>query len=447
MRKISILLVVSALVGCSSAGADEVGDGETAAESETSVGSETSSGTGTDEGIDTGTDTGTSTDTETGTDSSTDTDTGTVEPTWPKPCEDLYDPAIVPTFELTFSDAEWQGLQSDCDQGIQSYRPVEFGYAGETVSAMARLKGNWSWSCEKFQFVISFNEQDPNGRFHGLRKIMLDAPWYDRTLLHERMAFPLFESLGLPHSCVNNARLLINGSYYGFYANVERIDQEYLERNFEEPEGNLYQGGVELKTNETVNDTSRRDALFAATSVDEIAELMDLDEAVAEWAAEAMLPAMDNYWAGVEINYYLYDHPSRGFVYLPYDLDISFGDSAYSDGSLLWPEAVSSDPITYEHSGWLKEPLFQIVLADPIWCGRFVDALVEARAAYSPEAMAEQVALWADQIADDVAQDQRKPFTTTDHEAALAQLQDFFAERAAFVDAWLAQGDHCPAAW
>ena len=369
------------------------------------------------------------------------------EPTWPKACEDIYDPAIVPTFELTFSDVELQGLASDCDQGIQNYRPVEFRYGDETVAAMARLKGNWSFSCDKYQFVISFNELDSSGRFHGVRKIVLDAPWYDRTLLHERMAFPLFESLGLPYSCVNNAQLMLNGAYYGLYANVERIDHEYLERNFQEYEGNLYQGGAELKTNETLNDTSNRDALVAATTVQEIAALVDLDEAVAEWAAEAMLPAMDNYWAGVEINYYLYDHPSRGFVYLPYDLDIVFGDAAYADGSLLWPDTLWSDPITYEHPGWLKEPVMQIVLADPFWCGRFVEALVEARAAYAPDAMADQVADWADQIATAAADDPNKPFSTTDHEAAVAQLEAFFAERAAFVDGWLAAGNHCPAVW
>jgi hypothetical protein len=243
---------------------------------------------------------------------------------------------------------------------------------------------------------------------------------------------------------VNNARVEVNGSYYGVYSNVERIDHEYLERNFEEPDGNLYQGGTELKTNELENDTTRRDALFAASTVEEIEALMDLDQAVAEWAAEAMLPAMDNYWAGVEINYYLYDHPSRGFVYLPYDLDIAFGDAAYDDGSLVWPAALWSDPITYEHPGWQKEPLLQLVLADPTWCARFVEELVEARAAYSPDVMADQVAQWADQIATAVADDPNKPFSTADHDAAIDQLE---AYRADFIDEWLAAGDHCPAVW
>ncbi len=367
--------------------------------------------------------------------------------TWPKPCADLYDQDTLPTFELTFTPGELAGIQSDCQAGVQQYRPVQLTYGGETASAMVRLKGNWSWDCGKMQFVVSFNSVDPDARFHGLRKLVLDAPWYDRTLLHERLAFPFFEERGLPFSCVNNARVMVNGEYYGLFANVERLDKEYLQRHFEEPDGNLYQGGVELETNEDIGDTSDLQALNAASTVDEIAARMDLDEAVAEWAAEAMLPAMDNYWAGVEINYYLYSHPSRGFLYLPYDMDIVFGDPAYPDGGLIWPDAATSDPIAYEHPGWLKEDLMKKVLADPVWCDRFVEELALARAAYSPAALSARVDVWGAQIAQALADDPRRPFTVADHDAALLSMKTFFATRAAFVDQWLAAGSHCPASW
>jgi hypothetical protein len=449
-------LLLGLVVACADEGGAGHGDGTgdagpttTAAASTTvqgtSVDPDTSTGATTLPGTTSGgpgSDTGVASD---GTGTGTDTTGG--EATWPKACEDLYAQDIVPTFELTITPQQLQGIQSDCEAGIQSYRPVELTYEGETVSAMARLKGNWTWSCDKYQFVISFNEQDSDGRFHGLRKLVLDAPWYDHTLLHERLAYPVFESLGLPYSCANNARLVINGEYYGLYANLERIDREYLERHFEDPEGNLYQGGAELVTNEDTPDYTNLDALYAAASVEEIAALVDLHQAVAEWAAEAMLPAMDNYWAGVEINYYLYDHPSRGFVYLPYDLDISFGDSAYGDGSLLWPGSAWADPITHEHSGWGKEALFQIVLADPMWCGRFVDALTAARMAYSPEEMSARIDEWDAQIAEALADDPNRPFSSADHDTAIASLHAFLLERAAFIDAWLAEGGHCPAQW
>jgi hypothetical protein len=401
-----------------------------------------------------GTDDTTDTDVEDipGNDDTAPVETGETEPdtepdTWPKGCSEVYDGDELQRFDLTFTNGDLAQLQSACNRGSQEYVPVQLTWKDETVAAKARLKGNWSWSCDKMQFVISFNEDDPDARFHGLRKMVFDAPWYDRTFLHERLAFPLFEARGLPHSCVNNAEVWVNGEYYGFYANTERIDREYLERNFELPDGNLYQGGAELKTNEDTADTSRLTALQAARTVDEIAALSDLDEAVAEWATEALIPAMDNYWAGVEINYYLYDHPERGFLWLPYDLDISFGDAAYTSGDLVWPDAVRSDPITYEHYGWGKEALVKTVLSDPYWCDRFVEELALSRAAYDPDEMAVQVDTWAAQIADAVAADERKPFRTSDHRAAVEDLKDFLVDRAAFVDAWLAEGDHCPARW
>ncbi len=373
-------------------------------------------------------------------------DAGPSEPSWPKPCADLYDPEVLPTFDLTFTSQTFMDIQNDCASTSQVYRPVQLTHDGVTVDARVRLKGNWSWRCSKMQFVVSFNEIDKSGRFHGLRKLVFDAPWYDRTMLHERLVFPLFEQRGLPYSCVNHAKLYIDGEYYGLYANVERLDKENLQRHFEEDDGNLYQGGVELKTNEAVPAPTRRDALLPATRVAEIEALVDLDQAVAEWATEAMLPAMDNYWAGVEINYYLYDHPSRGFLWLPYDMDIVFSDGAYEDGSLIWPNAAQADPIAHEHSYWGKEALFQLVMTDDHWCERFVDELVLARALYSPEAMSAQVDAWSTQIRQALDEDPNKPFTMEDHDASIATLKAFFATRAQAVDQWL-MTNHCPAMW
>ena len=141
--------------------------------------------------------------------------TTTVTPpadTLPEPCSDLYDEALLPTFDVEISETEWNAMARDCEDEVQEYRPIVFRYSSETVDAMMRLKGNWSWDCDKMQLVISFNSVDPDARFHGLRKIVLDAPWCDPTLLHERLAFFYLQRygapFGLPYSCVNNARLL-----------------------------------------------------------------------------------------------------------------------------------------------------------------------------------------------------------------------------------------------
>jgi hypothetical protein len=363
---------------------------------------------------------------------------------FPKPCADIYDPDLLPTFELEVAADQLALLEQDCKQQRKEYRSAIFRYGSESAEVMVRLKGNWSYRCEKKQFVISFNETNPDGRFHGLRKIVLDAPWYDPSLLAERLGFSFMRRSGNYWSCANTARLMLNGEYYGAYTNVERLDKEYLQRHFPkaESDGNLYEAGKELKTNETVNDTSRRDALMGTSDVAVIAALADLDEAVKEWASLAMLPDPDSYWAGVEINYYIYDHPTRGFLWLPVDMDLTMRQGAMNPKTStvqvgVQPEILRADPFTYQNPDWGREALYRTVLSDATWCKRFIQALKHARDAYDVAAMTRDLDTWAAQIEDAVAQDQKKPYTMQNHLDGVATLKAFMPQRLAFVDAWL----------
>jgi hypothetical protein len=366
------------------------------------------------------------------------------------PCPDLYDPNTVPEFDLEIAATDLSQMQADCEAKAKVYRPCTLKYGSETISAMVRLKGNWSWRCEKKQYLISFNETDPNGRFHGLRKLVLDAPWYDPTMLSERLGFFFMKRVGNYWSCANNAKLSINGQYYGAYVNVERLDKEYLQRHFAstEADGNLYDGGVELRTNETTADVSRRDALMAATSIATIAGLVDLNEVVKVWAASAMLPDPDSYWAGVEINYYLYDHPTRGFLWFPYDMDMTLAvgpmdapTTTVDIGNV--DTLVNADPFTYENPDWLRERLFKTVLSDATWCGRFLEELRAARDAYDVTLMTSQIDTWAAQIKTSVSDDPNKLFSNQDHLDGIATMKATLPKRLAFVNNWL-QTARCP---
>jgi spore coat protein CotH len=355
----------------------------------------------------------------------------------------VYAPEVLQSFDLRFAPGEWDALLADCVAGAKAYHPARLFDGTVEVEAQVRPKGNWSFSCDKLQFVVAFDQEHPKARYHGLQKLVFDAPWYDHSLMHERLAFSVFADLGLPGSCVNHAEVSVNGAPYGVYANVERLDQEYLARNFEASDGFLYQGG-ERENRFDEDDGGRFAALQAAQTLDEIEALVDVDASIAEWAVEAMLPALDNYWAGVDINFAWYDHPERGFQTLPMDLDIAFGDAAYPGGGPFTTEAATLDPITYEHGGWLKEPIFLTVLADPDRCAQFVAALGRARAAYDPDTLIARVDAWDAQIAMSLARDARRPWTDAEHAAAIADLHTFLPARAAFVDDWLAAGGHCP---
>ena len=367
---------------------------------------------------------------------------------YPRPCGDLFDARSLLDVHLDMDDDTWSSLLADQAAGVRVERPVRVRVGDDTAWATARIKGDWSWHPEKIQWVLSFQAFDKDARFHGLRSMSLDAPWYDRSMLHERLAFSVFARAGVPASCVNHARLYVNGAFYGVYAHTERMDREYLERNFWEPDGNLYDASNTLVTNEDEDpDWSKLSAYHSARTYEEIAAVVDLDAALAEWAVEAMIPANDNFWAGVELNDYLYEHPRRGMVFLPYDMDGTFGTAQERDGTYVWPDSTTADPITWSHTWWVKEPMVQTVLADPAACEAFVGALRVARAAYDVPTMQAASDAWAAQIADAVAADPHRPWSFEAHQAAVAVLRETVAARAAFVDAWLGRDGHCPAVW
>src|SRR5262249_17505717 len=141
-----------------------------------------------------------------------------------------------------------------------------------------------------------------------------------------RLALSWLRLAGQPAQCENNARLVVNGGYYGLFENREALDDEFLERVFPGlPHGDLWKGGTQLDNAQQPIDGPGHDGLMGMQPSDlaTMERLVDVDEMLAEWAAEAMLPDDDGYW-GVNHNFYIYRHPTRGFLWLPYDMDATF---------------------------------------------------------------------------------------------------------------------------
>ncbi len=363
-------------------------------------------------------------------------------------CADLYDEDRLVDYRVEIADGEWAALQDEFANWaereanglpLKPYHPILFRYVGpdgeeEVVpDARMRLKGNpcCSWS-GKMQFVISFNEVDSDARFHGLRKIALDAPPYDPSLLKDRLALDLFREVGLPAACANSATLTLNGSLYGVFTNIEFLDKEFLQRNFPgQAGGDLWKYGTDLKTNEQTSDGVRIEQFWQANDVAAIDALADLEGAVLEWAAEATLPDADGYWSAGH-NFYLYDHPQRGFLFVPWD----------KDGTFDWMPA-DADPygvVYYDEYGEELSglPPHQVaVLADPVWRQRFVDAVAAVRAVYNPAAIDEKIGRFAAQIEAAVESDPNYPFTLDEFHAAHDSIRAATAARAAFLDGWL----------
>jgi hypothetical protein len=364
-------------------------------------------------------------------------------------CSPIFSQDLLPEYRVTIAPDHWEALEYEFlhrdereAQGLnpKPYHPVEFEYDGTSVpGVLIRLKGQSSWretvafdERPKMQFVIAFNEVDRRGRFMGVRKIELDMPRTDGSFLRQRLALYYLRVAGIDAQCANSARLVINGELYGLYTNLERLDKEFLQRVFgEDRHGDLWKGGRFIKTNEDTFSWARLDAFWMATTIAELEAVVDVQSSVREWAAEAMPPHADGYYVG-RANYYLYDHPSRGFVWLPHDLDAAF-DFISPEADPQFPNCSGRNPNDREH--------YALVMGDQFWRERYVDELAAMRDAYHVDNLELRVDAWAAQIAESAADDPMKPFTTADHEASVAALRGYMAQRAAAVDDWLACRD------
>ena len=360
----------------------------------------------------------------------------------PLACNEIYTQDSVPVFEIKISQEAWDTLVYLYKNGTEVedpkiYQPLlEFKYGNLKINdAMIRLRGNpfsfhW-WPEPKMQFNISFKQINSKGRFLGLRKINLDVGYSDTTLFHDRLAASIFHELELPAPCVNHAKLYVNGEFFGLYANIEHVDQEFLARNFgDKDEGNLYKSRpnfiFDKQTNEKDPDRSDIELFQQELTLSELDELIDLEEAVQEWTAEAIIPHLDGYFVGGS-NFQLYNHPDRGFIFIPWDLDYGF-------------EAGPSemDPISYSVS-WGRGKPYQMatLLRDEYWYGRYLEALGKALLAFDPEKLAGRIETYVSQTEDAFAVDPNLSYSVEEHKAAVAELVTYVHERVEFTEGWL----------
>ena len=182
---------------------------------------------------------------------------------------DLFDQTIVPSYSIEISSDNWAKLDADfhdlkdvlAGTPPQTYYPIVFHYGSETVSnAGIRLRGKSSWvstvmfdANPKMQFDVSFDQIDTKGKFHGVSTIHFTMPRDDWTFINDRIGNNWLREIGQTAPCANNAKLTINGDYYGLYISEGSVGTALLKQFFPgNYNGDLFKGGTEAETNTTI---------------------------------------------------------------------------------------------------------------------------------------------------------------------------------------------------
>ncbi|NRA24598.1 MAG: CotH kinase family protein, partial [Oleispira sp.] len=202
------------------------------------------------------------------------------------------------------------------------------GYLGSLSSARPSIK-------------LNFDTHQEGRTYKTLKRMTLNNDRQDPSNSHQCMAYELYRAAGIIAPRCNLAHVIINNEDMGTYSHVESIKKPFLERNFNNKSGNLYEAQIadfgselnhrfELKTNKTANDRSDLDELAAVLQLEgdefltQLAQHLDVDEFITYWAVETLIGHWDSA-TGNTNNFYLYHNPADDlFHFIPWGTDSAF---------------------------------------------------------------------------------------------------------------------------
>jgi hypothetical protein len=217
----------------------------------------------------------------------------------------------------------------------------------------------------------------------GLDMLVLNNSVQDPSYVRTCLAYRVFGDAGVVAPRCGFAHLTVNGEDLGLYVHVEDVDDQFLDRRFDDPSGALYKGilsdfrtgwSTTFDLQEGDAATADLDALTAACEGPDDALLagveaeVDVERFLTLWATESLLRHWDGY-TGNTNNFFLYDDPASGFVVVPWGTDQVMQNGADAPASVYGTAA-------------LANRLYQL----PAIATRYVDRLREVMTASWDEA-------------------------------------------------------------
>ena len=316
-----------------------------------------------------------------------------------------------------------------------------FGYEFETVRADVQLgetelreiglryKGNGSFQNarqgRKRSFKLEFDRYVSGQRFEGVTRLNLNCNSLDPTQLRDALGYRLFTEAGLPSPQTRFAELFVQigdasaPMRLGLYTVVEQVDRKFLKKHLGSQSGLLLKPegikgipwfGTEIHQYEQPYNAKWRGTDQQWERVIEFARLvnraedrefeqaiesiLDVDRFLRFLACHTLLANLDSF-LGTGHNYYLYlDDDTNRFVFLPWDLDLSFG-GFFMAGSV---EELADLSLSHPHQGnnRLIDRLLQNPARREVFLGHVRDI---ASRAFHPQALGRVAANWEQFIA------------------------------------------------
>jgi spore coat protein CotH len=359
---------------------------------------------------------------------------------------ELFDSNTLQEIRLFVNSRDLAVLQENTN--LNTYYTADLTWRGIRVRNVGiRSRGQGSRNAVKIGLRVDMDRYTTGQTLAGLSTIILDNAWQDDALIRERLAFGMFERIGLPAPRESFCRLFINGEYQGVYTVTEEIDAAFVRRITGETDGTLFEYHyVRDWRAEDLGDISEYKPLFEprthvldadstlyapiqqmfrevngpddAVWRDRVGAYIDLNQFVAHVAAETFIAENDGIlgYAGMN-NFYLYRHEgTTKHQLLVWDKDNAFIALDHpiptTDANVLFRRAMEYPD--------LRDAYFQTLEQ----C---------ARAAAEDDWLALEIERLAGVVRDAAYEDAKKQFSNERFDEAIQFLRDFAGQRSAQV--------------
>lgn len=187
---------------------------------------------------------------------------------------------------------------------------------------------------------INTDRNVPGQRMANTNRITLNNNSEDPTRLVQCLSYKVFEMAGYPAPHCNLANVSCNNEALGVYSHIEAINERFLQRNFGNDQGALYEGQLvdfiedwtmrwDAKTSRTpkIANTLRAISKTLAESSDEdlpneLGKHLNIDQFLTFWALEIILGHNDGYCSNRN-NFFAYQNPTdqNRIVLIPWGLN------------------------------------------------------------------------------------------------------------------------------
>jgi spore coat protein H len=165
---------------------------------------------------------------------------GAALPAGAQTAAELFDPNAIQEIRLSVNSRDLAALRAHTE--LNTWYTADLSWRSIKVRNVGiRSRGQGSRNPTKPGFRVDMAHYTTGQTFVGLSTIVLDNIWQDDSQLRERLAFTMFEKMGLPAPRESFCRLFINNAYQGVYAITEEIDADFVKRVTAETDGTVFE--------------------------------------------------------------------------------------------------------------------------------------------------------------------------------------------------------------